>query len=247
MAEGKRVHPDGPAAGIKIKNLILLRDRKEAGICMIAPRGENIMSRKDKYDETKQRRISRTIHFSRLSENTVASTVDSQRRDKLGRLIVPLYSRFFSTLSDNVMYSNAAFHALYEEIEASLCVYSINEQIVLTVYESSASSDGSMRETVLIGFKKYIHQYLKRKTAMLKHSFFTFLSFALLAILIEYLNYTVFSNALSEWVCNLIDVSATVLIWQFVAYLAFEFSQEKKAIRRLKQISQMEYVFRHWE
>ncbi len=205
------------------------------------------MDGKYKNDERKHKRISRTIRFSRLSDISVASTVNSQRRDKLGRLIVPLYSQFFSTLSENVMFSNKMFQGLYEEIEASLCVYSTEEQIVLTVYESSASSDDSIRESALIGFKKYIQQYLKRKISMLKHSFVTFLSFALLALLIEFFNYNVFFNILPEWICNLIDVSATVLIWQFVAYLAFEFSQERKTIRRLRQISKIEYVFRQWE
>lgn len=197
--------------------------------------------------DTKNRRTSKTVDFSRLLGSFTASTTDSVRRDAQGRLIVPLYSRFFSSISDNVMCSNIMLKEFMEEIEASLSVYSANEQVLLTVYESSDSADENTRESVLVSFKKYAAQYLKRKTALLNRSFLSFLLLALFGILIEFLNYNVFSGILSEWVCNLIDISATVLIWQFVAYLAFDFSQALKDIRRLKQILQIEYVFRHWE
>ena len=192
-------------------------------------------------------KTSRTIDFSRFSDASATGMTDAVRRDRQGRVIVPLYSDFFSSLSENVMCSNAMFNRLKDEIEDSLCVYPTNEQILLSVYVSSASADDSTRESVLVGFKKYIMQYLKRNVSALKRSFVTFLSLALFGILIEFLNYNVFSDALPAWVCNLIDVSATVLIWQFVAYLAFEFSKERRNIQRLRQILQIEYVFRHWE
>ena len=177
----------------------------------------------------------------------MASATDSMKRDSQGRLVVPFYSRFFSSLSENVMCSNAMYNELKEEIEASVCIIPASERVVLTVYESSPFSDDSTRESVLIGFRKYIARYSEMKNSMLRRSFITFLLLALFGVLTEFLNYNVFLNALAEWVCNLIDVSATVLIWQFVAYLAFEFSQERKYIRRLKQIMQAEYAFRHWE
>lgn len=169
--------------------------------------------------DTKNRRTSKTVDFSRLLGAFTASTTDSVRRDAQGRLIVPLYSRFFSSISDNVMCSNIMLKEFMEEIEASLSVYSANEQVLLTVYESSDSADENTRESVLVSFKKYAAQYLKRKTALLNRSFLSFLLLALFGILIEFLNYNVFAGILSEWVCNLIDISATVLIWQFVAYL----------------------------
>ncbi len=197
--------------------------------------------------EKKSRRTSKTVDFSRFLGAFTASTTDSVRRDAQGRLIVPLYSRFFSSISENVMCSNVMLKEFMEEIEASLNVYSTDERVLLTVYESSDSADDETRESVLVGFKKYAAQYLKRKTAMLHRSFLSFLLLALFGVLIEFLNYNVFAGILSEWVCNLIDISATVLIWQFVAYLAFDFSQALKDIQRLKQILQIEYVFRHWE
>lgn len=203
--------------------------------------------KKNKNEEKKNRRTSRTIDFSRLSDVFIASTTDSVKRDDQGRLVVPLYSKFFSSLSENVMCSNAMLHEFLEEIEASLCVYSTNEKVILTVYESSDSADESTLESVLVGFKKYVVQYLKMKTARLKRGFVSFLLLALFGVLVEYLDYIVFPGLLPEWVCKLIDISGTVLIWQFVAYLAFDFSQERKIIRRFRQILQIEYVFRHWE
>lgn len=197
--------------------------------------------------ETKTRRTSKTLDFSRLFGSFTASTTDSVRRDAQGRLIVPLYSSFFSSITKNVMCSNVMFQAFMEEIKASLSVYSTEERVLLTVYESSDSADDDTRESVLVGFKKYAAQYLKRKSALLNRSFLSFMLLALFGVLIEYLTYNVFPGVLSEWICNLIDISATVLIWQFVAYMAFDFSQSLKSIRRLRQILQIEYVFRHWE
>lgn len=197
--------------------------------------------------QRKYRKTSRTVNFSRLWDTPTANVTDSVRRDSQGRLIVPFYSKFFSSLSENVMCSNAMFNEFKEEIEASLCVYPRNEQIVVTVYESSSRTDDSTRESVLVGFKKYIIQYSEMKIAVLKRSFVSFLLLALFGMLVEFLNYSIFPDVLPGWICNLIDVSATVLIWQFVAYLAFEFSQERKYIQRLRQIVQGEYVFRHWE
>lgn len=192
-------------------------------------------------------RNARTVNFSRLFGKTGASTGRAFRRDGEGRLVVPLYSKLFSSLTENVMCTNAMFESFKEEIEDSIALYPAKERISLMIYESSEAADDSVREIVLIGFKKYITQYKEKSVAQLKLNALTFLGIAVIGILLEYFLYSVFPDAFSEWIYSLLDITATVLIWEFVAFLAFEFTKEVAAIRRLSQILDIKFIFRHWE
>ena len=191
-------------------------------------------------------RTSRTVIFSRIKDDSIAAA-GTAKRDAQNRLVVPVYSAFFSSLTDNVMCTNAMFDALKKEIDASVSPYSVKERIVLTVYESSAASAPDVRESVLIGFRRYVGAYLQKKKATLKMRLITFTGLFLLGVLLEFLIYEVFPGILPLWIANTLDIIAWVFVWQFAAYMVFEFAKERKGIKRLSQILQTEYRFKHWE
>lgn len=192
-------------------------------------------------------RTSRTVKSSQLPDYFSAKAPSDAKRNEQNRLIVPVYSEFFSGLTDNVMYTNSMFENLKKEIDDSVSLYSSKEDIVLTVYESSSVSDENIRESALIGFKKYIQLNKQKAVSRLKTHLFTFLLFFVIGVLMEYLLYGAFPAALPGWVESTLDVFACVFVWQFVAYMAFEFEREITNIRRFTQILRMEFVFRHWE
>ena len=167
-------------------------------------------------------------------------------KQKEDRLSVPMYSDFFSSLTDNVMCSNNMYDSLQKEIESTLSVYSEKKSVTLAVYESSSSS-ADTKESVVIGFRKYIAQCLDRAKASLKMHLLTFTFLAAVAVGIEYLVYGVYSDYLAIWVQNSLNIVAWVFGWQFAVYMTFEFFKEIKAIRRLDQILNIEFVFNHWE
>lgn len=190
---------------------------------------------------------SRTIDFNEIIQDVTAGIEETDKRDKDGRIVIPLYSSFFSSLSSNIMCTNAMFESLKQEIVTSISMYSTKERIVLSIYESSNNIGSDIRDGVLIGFKKYINQSKKKAILKTKKYFFSFLSLALLGMLILHIFYNKFPNMLSTWGYKISDIASTVLIWEFVTYLAFEFPKEITNILRLRQISQITFTFKHWE
>ena len=192
-------------------------------------------------------RNARTVDFSHVSRGGRSNADQACKLDEEGRLVVSLYSDFFSSLTDNVMCTNAMFENLKKEIEGSVALYAAKSRIALTVYESSKTADDDVREIVMAGFKKYIAQYKARAYSTLKWNTLTFLAIAVIGILLEYFLYQLFPDVFPVWISNLLDIAATVMIWEFVAFIAFEFSREVAGIRRLNQILDVKYTFRHWE
>lgn len=190
-------------------------------------------------------RTFKTITFNKPKDNIAA--IGAAKRDAQNRLVVSVYSGFFSSLTDNVMCTNVMFDTLKREIDASISPYSVKENIVLNVYESSAAPAPDAWESTLVGFQKYITVYRERKKATLKAHLTTFTLLFLCGVLIEFLIYGAFPQALPLWIANTLDIIAWVFVWQFAAYMAFEFAKERKGIQRLSQILQIEYQFKHWE
>ena len=190
--------------------------------------------------------LHRNFGFDEPLEGISLNDEKTIRKDKCGRIIVPLYSQFFSSLTNDMLYTNNMFEDLKREITMSISAYSPKEKIHLSIYESSKVDD-DIRESALIGFKRYISIYYKKMIAFTQKYLFSFLILAFVGIISIYLVHNVFSNLLSEWIRYLLDIISTVFVWEFVSYLAFEFPKSISDIARLKQILQIEYTFRHWE
>ena len=188
-------------------------------------------------------RTLRAIDFQKFTAS--AGKPDKIKR-KGDRLSIPMFSDFFSSVTDNVMCTNTMYGNLQKEAESALSVYSEKEAVSLTVYESSAADDG-IKESIVIGFRKYIMQSIRRAVNSFKMHLITFTSLCAIGVLIEYLLYGAFPDFLPLWLNNVLDIVAWVFVWQFAAYMAFEFIKEIKNIRRLRQIFDAEFVFRHWE
>ena len=135
------------------------------------------------------------MHFSRiakwksLTENAGVNTGVAVKRDERGRLVVPVYSGFFSSLTDNVMCTNAMFEMLKKEVDSSVAPYSPKEEIVLTVFESSSGSDEDVKESVLVGFRRYITFYRKKAVSELRTHLLLFTLMFAVGVLMEFLLY----------------------------------------------------------
>ena len=189
-------------------------------------------------------RTSRTVTLNALSGGVPTYNA---KRDKAGNLVVPLYSGFFSSLTDNVMCTNTMFDGLYREITSSVSLYPLKESILLNVYESSQTANDDVRESVLVGFRKYIMQFRQKAITGFRTHLVLFSLLFVIGVLMELLMYGVFPGVLPLWIENTLDIVAWVFVWQFAAYMAFEFAKEIKAIRRFNQILNIQFVFRHWE
>ena len=188
-------------------------------------------------------RTSRTINFHNYTDPS-GKIKDPKRKD--GKLSVPMYSGFFSSVTDNVMCTNAMYGNLQKEIESTLYLYPEKEDVLLTVYESSAANDDT-KESIVVGFRKYVAMCLDRAKSSLKLHLIVFTALCVIGVLIEFFMYGAFPDLLPVWVQNVLDIVAWVFVWQFAAYMAFEFLKEIKVIQRLDQILHISFVFRHWE
>ena len=189
----------------------------------------------------------RTVFRPKSGEEPAVAISSTAKRDAQGRLVVPVYSGFFSSLTENVMCTNVMFDSLKKEIDASVMPYSAGEDILLTVYESSEKATEDVRESVIVGFRRYLAACRQRAESALKKHLFVFFVMFLAGVLIEFFLYGAFPDLLPLWIANSLDIVAWVFIWQFAAYLAFEFVSEIRQIRRISQLIRIEYVFRHWE
>lgn len=110
-----------------------------------------------------------------------------------------------------------------------------------------ATADHTACSIALIGFKKYVSNMKRRAAGRLKVHLITFAVAFLFGVLLEYLLYGAFPGVLPAWVRAVLDIVACVCVWQFAAYMAFEFAGEVKKLRRFDQIHNAEYSFQHWE
>lgn len=183
-----------------------------------------------------------------MSRSVKANLLDWLGRKEKGSVQkTAMYSGFFSSLTDNVMCTNSMYDLLMREIESSLTLFSADAKIELTVYESSETADETVRRSVLVGFGKYLDKLIKRARSRLQIHFITFFATFLAGVLLEYLLYGCFPGVLPEWISNVLDIVAWVFVWQFAAYITFEFAKELSDLKRLKQIGDIRFSFRHWE
>ncbi len=187
-------------------------------------------------------RISRTVDFRSSESSAKAKKV----KRKGGKISASMYSAFFSSLNDTVMCTNAMFGDLQKEIESTILPYSEKEPIALTVYEAATCSNDT-KESVLIGFNKYISQRLANAKWIFKKHIITFSALCAVSAVLEFLIYAALPGILPLWIRNMCDIVCWVFVWQFAAFMAFEFAKELRAIRRFNQILNIEYSFRHWE
>lgn len=206
--------------------------------------GAEAPRREERYIMAIIRRISRR-------KKTVDSNYEllfkaTRKLDDQGRNHVALYSEFFSNLSGRVMCTNAAYADLKNEINASIEFCDPKEKIVLDIFEPSASSEFD-REAAIIGYRRYITACYRGYLRMYSSHLFLFLMFLLIGVLMLFLMYGTKLFAMPVWAEKVYDSAASVFIWQFIAYMAFEWSGERKQLQRLDQMRNLEFEFKLWE
>ena len=172
-------------------------------------------------------------------------------RDKQGRAHVAMHSTIFSDVNENILASNSMFADLLNDIQPCIEPYSVKEKIVMDVFETKVSNDFA-RDTVIIGFKRYVNSCLYGLKKQHLSRFFLFFSFLVFGVLIEFILYFLVQKYVgaeftSHWLFKSVEVLGTLFIWQFGGYLAFEFLGERKQLNRYKQIANIEFEFKHWD
>lgn len=171
-------------------------------------------------------------------------------RDKDGKVHVAMTTNIFSDVSKTLLASNSMLAGLLSDVQPCVEPYSTKEKIVLDIYETTESDELS-RQTVILGFKKYVNGCLYGQYKQHMGRFFLFFSFLVIGVLIEVLLYAFLSvdgsATIPWWIFKSVEVLASLFIWQFGGYLAFEFLGEKKNINRYKQIANCEFNIKHWD
>ena len=170
----------------------------------------------------------------------------SGRRDENGRLHVVLYSDIFGKNTEKAMWTNADFTALREDIENSVILCPVRQQLVLDVYCPYQASKID-RERLLIAFRRYLDACARWQRRKNRLNLMLFFSFLLVGILMIFLLYQYLLLLVPIWIEVLLETIASVFIWQFVGYMAFEFPSEQRRLRRLIQISNIKYEFHEWD
>lgn len=167
------------------------------------------------------------------------------QRNEEGKIQVAIHSTIFSDIGENLLASNSMFSNLLEDIKPCVEPYSANENIVLQVYETKPSNELS-RTTAIVGFKRYVNGCYNSLRKQHLYRLFLFGGFLLIGLLIEFLLYFVIKEDnpdLPRWIFKSIEVLASLFIWQFGGYIAFEFLGELKTMKRYKQIANIDFEF----
>jgi len=166
-------------------------------------------------------------------------------KKKEGNVRVAMFSDFFSDVSDDMFCTNSMYADFKDSIISSIDVYSTKDEITLDIYESK-ESDEEKRDLLRIGFNKYINACYQKIRQESMNELMQVSVFAVVGILLIILAFGL-KPIVPEWVMYCISNFGTVLIWQFVGYWAFEYSGQKRAWDRLKQIEAISYQFQKWE
>ena len=168
------------------------------------------------------------------------------RCDEKGRIHVALFSDLFGKQAENAMWTNAVFTKLREDIENPVALCPIRQQVVLDVYSPQLASEID-RERLLIAFRRYLEACEKGQRRKNLNSLLLFSCFLLIGILMIFVLYQFLQTLIPVWINVLLEIIATVFIWQFVGYMAFEFPPERRRLHRLHQIINITYEFHEWD
>ena len=124
--------------------------------------------------------------FSKEKLNPVKSNKLLIQRDKQGRAHVAMHSTIFSDVNENLLASNSMYADLLNDITPCIEPYSVKEKIVVDVFETKPS-DEFARDTVIIGFRRYVNACLDGLKKQHLSRFFLFFSFLVLGIIIEFI------------------------------------------------------------
>lgn len=183
--------------------------------------------------------------FQYSSEETISTYRMDAVRGKDGRAHLGLYTDFFDTGRGRIMRTNNEYLSFRNEVESTISNQNTIDPITIDVFELT-ESDEFDRETSIIGFKKFMgvcyHSYKGKYLARLTlFSFFLVIGLAMIFLL-----HTV-GKGLPEWLFYCLETVATVFVWQFAGYVAFELLGEIRQLRRFRQIADVEFTFKKWE
>lgn len=183
--------------------------------------------------------------FQYASDKKISAFRMDAVRGADGRVHLGMFTDFFSAAHGRVMRSNNEYNNLRNEVEACIGEFNTVDPITIDVFESR-ESDEFDRETSIIGFKKYIgaNYFAYKKQCMSRLILFsTFLILGILAIVLLYTHGT----ELKDWIFYCVETIATVFLWQFAGYAAFELNGEIRQMRRYRQLTDAEFAFKKWE
>lgn len=180
---------------------------------------------------------------ARTTKKDAVRLFTPSKHDDNGFVHVSVFTNFFTDPKERRIHTNLEYSNFRNDIEATLGTLDTNEQVIMDIFESQ-ESDETDREIAIIGFRKYVSScYLAARQQYIKH-IKLFSSFLLIGSLIIFLLYGIPHPALSEWLKKLLEIFGTVMVWQFVGYMAFERHKELKDLRRLSQIMHVKFDFR---
>lgn len=187
-------------------------------------------------------------NFYKADDNVLPNNKNHQiKRDENGKIHVAVFSKVFSEANEHLLTSNSMYANLLADVKPCFEPYPTKENIVLEVYETKESDD-FVRESVVIGFRRYVSGCLKSLCDELRNRIILFSSFLLIGVFVEILIFGILpENAMPEWLSQTLHIFASLFIWQFGGYVAFEFLGESKKISRFKQIQKADIAFKHWD
>lgn len=188
----------------------------------------------------------RNYHLFKKNYSELDNSVE-KKKIKSNKASLAMFSDFFSNANENGFSTNAMYANFKDQIVATIDVYSPKVDITLDVYELKPSSQIG-RDFVLLGFKKYIQNCYRRVFKEFLNILITTSIFFVVGITLIIASFALLPllNNL-QWPFYLVQTMGTVLVWQFVGFWAFEFSSHYKTLNRLKQIENIEFVFKKWE
>ena len=168
------------------------------------------------------------------------------RLDENQKAHVILYSHFFTDLPGNFLCTNRMYREFQAEVDASIALVNVKKPVVLEIYEPH-ESDEFDREAAITGFRTYLQGGLTLEKKRFRRRMYVFDGLLLIGILLEILLYGLDLSLLPEWVDSCVDIVATVFVWQFVGFMAYEYKSYRMQFKRLRQMIGIEYIFKKWE
>lgn len=188
----------------------------------------------------------RNFYVQRVKERIEAGTGAIFRLDENKKAHVALYSHFFTQLSGNFLCTNKMYRELETDIANSVGLINADKRIVMDIYEPKESNELN-REVAIAGFRRYLKAGLEVESKRFRRRMYVFIACLLIGIVLEVLLYGLDLSLLPEWVDSCVDIVATVFVWQFVGFMAYEHRSDRMRLKRMRQMIAMEYTFRKWE
>ena len=119
---------------------------------------------------------------------------------------------------------------------------------IIDLHKTVAKIDDAAEQVVVSGFRRYVGGCLMALQKKLLSRIITFSAFFILGVVLEFILYGVLNGQMEQmWLFKTIEVLATLFIWQFGGYIAFEFFGARKRIIRYKQVLDIKFNVKHWE